>query len=340
MTMEHTQPTSIQEKNNVPAVPVNGPLTEYNTPFILQRADPYVYRHSDGSYYFTASVPAYDRIILRRADSLAGLADAPELTLWSRHEAGEMSKHIWAPELHFLQGKWYIYFAAGERDDIWKIRPYVLECTGEDPMKDAWKELGIMQCAEEDEFSFRAFSLDATVFENRGEYYYVWAEKVGVGKAISNLYIARMESPNRLATVQVLLTTPDYDWERVDFWVNEGPAVVKRNGNIYLTFSASATGACYCMGMLSAREEDDLLDPLSWHKERYPVLSTDEQKGIYGPGHNCFTKDEQGKDICVFHARTYPEIQGDPLYDPNRHAMLMTLDWDEQDRPVFTYKAK
>jgi len=51
--------------------------------------------------------------------------------------------------------------------------------------------------------------------------------------------------------VQVLLTTPDYPWEREGFWVNEGPAILKHNGKIFLTYSASATGACYAMGMLS-----------------------------------------------------------------------------------------
>lgn len=316
---------------------MNGRITEYNEAFILQRADPFVGKAPDGSYYFTASVPAYDRIILRHADSLQGLKDAEEITVWTKHAEGPMSKHIWAPEIHYLFGKWVIYFAAGEKEDGWKIRPYVLECTGENPMRDPWIEKGKMKRAPEDEFSFEAFSLDATVFENRGSWYYVWAEKVGVGKQISNLYIARMADADRLETVQVLLTTPDYDWERVDFWVNEGPAIVKRNGHIYLTYSASGTGACYCMGMLSAEEEADLLDPRSWAKERYPVLKTDAEKGIYGPGHNSFTKDEAGNDICVFHARTYAEIQGDPLYDPNRHAMLMKLEWDEQDRPVFAY---
>ena len=44
----------------------NGVLTGYNNPWIEQRADPYVYRHTDGSYYFTASVPAYDKIIFRK----------------------------------------------------------------------------------------------------------------------------------------------------------------------------------------------------------------------------------------------------------------------------------
>ena len=317
---------------------INGTLTAYNTPFILQRADPYIYRHMDGTYYFTASVPEYDRIVLRSSGTLEGLKNASEVTIWTKHESGPMSKHVWAPELHYLQGNWYIYFAAGEKDDVWKIRPYVLKCSGQDPIKDSWVEKGIMKCAEGDDFSFRAFSLDATVFENKGEYYYVWAEKVGVGKAISNLYIARMEAPDQLATVQVLITTPDYDWERVGFWVDEGPAVIKKNGKIYLTFSSSETGPCYCMGMLSTTEDADLLDPQSWKKERYPVLQTDAEKGIYGPGHNSFTKDEEGNDICVYHARTYPEITGDPLYDPNRHAMLMKVEWDQEDKPVFRYQ--
>lgn len=309
----------------------------YNKPWILQRADPYIYRHVDGQYYFTASVPEYDKIALRRSDTLAGLKDAEETEIWHKHESGIMSYHIWAPELHYIHGAWYIYFAAGEKDHIWDIRPYVLECLDENPITGKWAEKGIMRCAPEDEFSFRAFSLDATVFENKGRYYYVWAEKVGVGRQISNLYIAELETPYQLKTVQVLLTTPDYDWERVGFWVNEGPAVIKRNGRIFLTYSASDTGVAYCMGMLTADEDSDLLDPLSWKKERYPVLCSDETRKVYGPGHNTFTVDEEGNDILVFHARTETEIVGDPLYNPNRHAMLMKIKWDEQGKPVFRF---
>ncbi|MCI8876934.1 MAG: family 43 glycosylhydrolase [Lachnospiraceae bacterium] len=310
---------------------------KYNEPWILQRADPYVYRHTDGWYYFTASVPAYDKIVLRRAKSLSELPDAEEITIWNKHESGPMSEHIWAPEIHYVMGKWYIYYAGGEKDDVWKIRPYVLECQGQDPIGDAWVEKGKMQRALEDEFSFEAFSLDGTVFEDKGRLYYVWAEKVGVGKQISNLYIAELENPYTLKTVQVLLTTPDYDWERVGFWVNEGPGIIRRGDNIYLTFSASETGADYCIGMLSAKSGTDLLDPLSWKKDRYPVLRTDESKGVYGPGHNSFTVDEDGNDIMVYHARLEAKIEGNPLYNPNRHAHLMKVRWDENDRPVFSY---
>lgn len=310
---------------------------KFNEPWILQRADPYVYLHDDGWYYFTASVPEYDRIIIRRARSLSELPSADEKVIWKKYESGPMSKHIWAPEIHYIFGKWYIYFAGGEQEDAWKIRPYVLECVGEDPMKDEWIEKGKMQSAETDEFSFKAFSLDATVFENKGEYYHVWAEKVGVGRQISNLYIAKMKNGYQLETEQVLLSTPDYDWERRGFWVNEGAGVIKRNGNIYLTYSASDTGVNYCIGMLSAKEDSDLLDPKSWTKERYPILKTNEELEIYGPGHNSFTKDEEGNDIMVYHARKESEIEGNPLYNPNRHAMLMKVKWDENDRPILSY---
>lgn len=310
----------------------------YNEPWILQRADPYVLKHTDGTYYFTASVPAYDRIVLRKSDDLAGLQDAAEYTIWEKHTSGPMSKHIWAPELHYLFGKWYIYFAGGEEEDIWKIRPYVLECQGDDPINDPWVELGKMKRHEEDEFSFDAFSLDMHVFENKGQWFVVWAEKVGVGRQISNLYIARLKSANELDTVQVLLTTPDYDWERHGFWVNEGPATIKKDGKIYLTYSASDTGVAYCIGMLTVDENSDLLDPLSWKKERYPVLKSNYDLEIYGPGHNSFTKNDEGEDIMVYHARKESEIEGDPLYNPNRHAMLMKIKWDENNRPVFSYE--
>ena len=310
--------------------------TEYNDIWIAQRADPYVYRHTDGTYYFTASLPDYSGIALREAKSLEALAQAPEHLIWKKHTKGIMGNHIWAPELHYLDGKWYLYFAAGDAEDKWRERPYVLECRGQNPILDEWVELGMMQCADEDEFSFRAFSLDGTIFENKGKRYYVWAEKVGVGRMISNLYIAEMESPNKLKTQQVLLTTPDYDWERRGFWVCEGPAVIRHDGRIYLTYSASDTGVNYCMGMLSVDEDAEILDPHSWSKKRYPVLATDESKGIYGPGHNSFTVEENGEPVVVFHARTEKEIVGDPLYNPNRHAMYRRITWNEAGEPVFT----
>ena len=309
--------------------------TKYNQPFIEHRADPFILHAPDGTFYFTASVPEYDRIVLRHSDTLKGLAQAPEVTVWRKHEEGIMSIHVWAPELHYLAGAWYLYYAAGDKDDIWAIRPYVLKCTGNDPMKDPWVEVGMLRRA--DYFSFNDFSLDMTVFEHRGRMYAIWAEKVNQGKKISNLYIAELENPTVMKSQQVLLTTPDYDWERGDFWVNEGPTFMEAEGKVFVAFSANSTGASYCMGLLSADAEADLLDPGAWKKERYPVLSTDEAAGLYGPGHNTFFTDEDGTLVTSYHARPYDEIIGDPLYDINRHAYVMDVPM-ENGMPVFRYE--
>ncbi len=297
--------------------------TAWNEPFIAQRADPYILHHGN-EWFFTASVPEYDRIILRHAMSLEGLRRAEEHEVWHAHGHGVMGCHIWAPELHYLDGKWYIYFAAGEKENIWKIRPWVLCCEGPDPLKDSWKECGMPECAEGDTFSFTDFSLDMTVFELRDQRYCIWAEKVGTGKKISNLYIAGMKTPVRLAVPQMLLSSPSYAWERHGFWVNEGPSVLKTAGKVFVSYSASDTSAAYCMGLLWMNESDDPMDISAWHKLNTPVFTSDVGKGIYGPGHNTFFE-MNGEIYTSYHARPYDEIIGDPLYDPNRHTYLLRV---------------
>lgn len=304
-------------------------------PLIEHRADPYVCRHSDGWYYFTASVPDYDRIELRKSRTIQGLAAARPVAVWRKRDSGPMSAHVWAPELHHLDGRWYLYFAAGEKEDPWKIRPYVLMCDGQDPLADEWVELGMLQPADGDFFSFSDFSLDATIFEHDGRRYCIWAQKVREQGGVSNLYIAEMASPIRLKTKPVLLSTPEYRWERIGFVVNEGPAVLKRNGNLYVFYSASSTGACYCVGLLTASEDANPLDPGAWTKRPLPVLSTDRDQGIYGPGHNSFTVSENGEDLIVFHARPSETIAGDPLYDPSRHTLVAKLTWNADGTPRF-----
>ena len=110
-----------------------------------------------------------------------------------------------------------------------------------------------------------------------------------------------MKSANELETAQVLLTTPDYSWERQGFWVNEGPAVIEHDGRIFLTYSASETGSSYCMGMLSINEKNNILDPREWKKEKFPILATDKKAGIFGPGHNTFVKSENDKYYLCFY---------------------------------------
>ena len=165
-------------------------IEKYSDVLIPQRADPCILLAPDSWYYFTASVPAFDCIEIRRARTIEELPDAPTRIVWTKHEEGPMSKYIWAPEIHFIDGRWIIYFAAGENPDIWKIRPWALGCDG-DPMTDEWQELGQLEPA--DEFTFQSFSLDMTTFARDGRRFNVWAEKVSVGKMISNLYIAETD---------------------------------------------------------------------------------------------------------------------------------------------------
>ncbi|MDC3416949.1 family 43 glycosylhydrolase [Aquibacillus salsiterrae] len=299
----------------------------YPKPLIEQRADPYLYKHSDGYYYFTGSYPLYDRIVLRRSTTIEGLIDAPETVVWEKHGSGIMSEHIWAPELHFIDGKWYIYFAAGDKDDVWAIRPYVLEADGENPLQAKWEEKGQINT------EFQSFSLDATTFEHKGKRYLVWAQKVE-NDTISNMYIAEMENPWTIKE-QVFLSTPEYEWEQAGFYVNEGPAFLHRNGKVFIAYSGAATDDRYAMGLLFADENSDLLSPESWTKNPEPVFVSSEETSEYGPGHNSFSVDEDGNDLLVYHARPYKEVEGNPLYDHNRHARVQRLFWNNDGTPYF-----
>jgi len=112
-------------------------------PLIEQRADPFIHKHADGFYYFTASVPQYDRIELRRAKTIAGLADAQAVAVWHKPDEGPLSELIWAPEIHFNQGAWYVYFAAAPtreiKDELFQHRMYAISTDAANPMEGTWQ---------------------------------------------------------------------------------------------------------------------------------------------------------------------------------------------------------
>ncbi len=300
----------------------------YNSPLVYQRADPYVHYHTDGYYYFTGTIPQYDSIEIRRARTLNGLLTADSFIVWKRHMTGAMSGLIWAPELHYIDNVWYIYFTASSSADRWSIRPYVLRCRGENPITGKWEELGQIDVGHE------SFSLDMTSFIHKdGKQYVIWAQVMYHGGP-SELFMARMKNPWTLETKPMLLTTPQYPWEKHRFEVNEGPAVLRRNGKVIVTYSASDTGCHYCMGMLWADEDSDILNPISWCKSDVPVFMSSDGAGQYGPGHNSFTTDN-GRDVLIYHSRSYKETEGDPLDDNNRHARAKVFDYDENGLPVF-----
>jgi GH43 family beta-xylosidase len=302
----------------------------YVNPLVLNRADPHINRHTDGFYYFTATAPEYDRIVLRRSRTLNGLSTAAESVIWRAHPTGDMGAHIWAPELHRVDGKWYIYFAAAPAEDVWRIRIWVLENSHPNPFRGTWVEKGRIRTAWE------TFSLDATTFTHRGSRYLAWAQHEPGMDNNTAVWLSRMANPWTLTGPQIRLTTPEYDWECVGFKVNEGPYVLQRNGRVFMTYSASATDHHYCVGLLTADADSDLMNPASWSKSPTPVFTSNDTTKQYGPGHNCFTVAEDGRtDVLVYHARQYKEITGDPLNDPNRHTRVQKLGWKPDGTPDF-----
>ncbi len=316
--------------------------------FIKDRADPFVTKGSDGYYYFTASYPmygkedkeGYDRIILRRGKTIDGLQTAEEKVIWDEKNSDSSFRFIWAPEIHKIGGKWYVLFAAsGSENNVWDINCHIIMCHGNDPYNDPWQDMGKFSAADGDDFPFTGFSLDMTYFECGGKHFVSWAQNGGN----SNVYLAEIDpcQPWKTVSRHILLTKPEYDWERVNIPVNEGPAVMIHEGKVFLAFSASATGPEYCIGLMYADENADLLDVNNWTKMEKPLLTSDDLVGEYGPGHNSFVKDENGEWVFVYHSRDEKCFRGecgfaheDPLYDPCRSARKRKVKWDENGFPV------
>lgn len=339
---------------------LTGNVSYFGNPIVDEKADPYViYNEDDGYYYFTSSWPAYnnknngyDRIALRKAKTLEGLADAEDHVIWWHHTDGTAPKyHIWAPELHKVNGNWYVYFAASaSASNEWDIHPYVLCCSDPDDLlsEDSWSDAKRFTNADGSYTdNFDNFDLDMTTFNLNGTDYVIWAHKPNV--SYLKLGVLDSEEPWHLkeGTETMILTTPEYDWEMNgssdSAKVNEGPAVLKHDGKLYVTYSASTTGPEYCMGMMSIDIDADLFDISNWTKSTEPVLQTSDLYQQYGPGHNSFTEDKDGNVVIVYHARDYEcysdkcdWANADPLYDPCRNANLAYVRFAEDGTPVFS----
>ncbi len=327
----------------------------YAAPLVSHRADPYIYRHSDGKYYFIASHTdaghnldgryQYLYLILRCADTLEDLTDNSgrytEKTVYERRPVkdGTMSPHLWAPEIHYIHGNWFIYYTTTISDQSsWRIRPHCLACEGIDPMTSPWIEKGPIRTTVEGDIAFTDFSLDHTYLNHNGKDYLLWAQKTN---NISDIFIAELSNPWTVCTPAVCLTHPEYNWEQHGFPVNEGPAVIRHGGKVFLTFSASGTDAMYCMGLLYADEDADLLDAASWTKCPYPVFQSNAVTGYYGPGHNSFTRSTDGRDdLLIYHGRQEERYLGEgdyqPLYDAGRNTYVGKVFWGNGGLPSFS----
>ncbi|KAI7255584.1 hypothetical protein KC345_g11113, partial [Hortaea werneckii] len=304
-------------------------LAEIDTP------DPSVI-YRDGYYYMTFTHNGTDIMVMKSLT--LDFRQAERKVVWYPPAETAYSANLWAPELQYIRGSWYIYFAAARttetKEGLFDHRMFVLENDSVNPLEGEWAEKGQIKTAWE------SFALDGTSFEHKGVRYYVWAQKDPDIEGNSNLYISAMANGWTLTGPQTMISTPEYPWEIIGFRVNEGAAVLKRNGRIFISFSASATDYNYCMGLLTADENSDLLDAASWTKHPEPVFKTSEENGQYGPGHNSFTVDDNGEVVLIYHARNYKEITGDPLYDPNRHTRAQLLQWNGDGTPDFGVPVK
>ena len=326
-------------------------FTEAEEPLIEERADPSItYDEERDRYYFTASYPVngkdgadgYDRLVIRVADTIEGLADAEEHVVWDESEVEGYGQFIWAPELHKIGDYWYFISTAavGEGGYSFDIRPFMMRCNDADNITDpdSWGEPERVKPAAGDTSCLQVMSLDMTYFEAGGKCYVSWADKTQ--ENLSKVFIATVdpEDPTQLTSKATVITTPEYSWECVNIAVNEGSAAFVKDGTVYLAFSAAATGAEYCVGLMTADADADLTDASNWTKVPYPVLTSgDFNDELCGPGHNSFTTDEYGNLVIVYHARPAEEHaghSGDPLYDACRHAYVKPVLFDSEGAPV------
>lgn len=319
--------------------------TEALEPLIEERADPCIAYDADNHcYYFTASYPVngkdgadgYDRLVIRKADTIEGLATAEEHVIWDESENEGFGQFIWAPELHKIGDSWYFLSTAAldEGGRSFNLRPFLMKCNNPDDITnpESWGEPQRIQLKSGDTSGLGAMSLDMTYFEVNGTSYYAWADftrNKANPKGVSSIYLASVDpsNPTQLTSDCVVISVPEYSWELVRFTVNEGPSVLQHNGKVYMAFSASGTGAEYCIGLLTADATADLLDPDSWVKTPYPIMTSgDFNDALCGPGHNSFTVNEARDPVIVYHARPadlHAGHSGDPLYDACRYAYTL-----------------
>lgn len=292
--------------------PLRGTVRQEHFPFPVayNRADPCVTRWN-GKYYFIATNDADDNhtLYIREADTLAGLVDAPETLLLDSVTYEGIGGLLWAPEFHEINGRLYIFHAATP-GEFYCEESHVMElCEGGNPAcradwsapKRVQKKDGSYLCE-----MGKTITLDMTCFPWEGDYYVVWSQRQFLPKDLGAwLYIAKVnpEKPWQLLTDPVVLSKPDFGWANNHVFVDEGPFALIRGDRIYLTFSSALIDYTYVVGYMTIGRGQDLLDPSSWRKNGYPILSARSVPGEYGTGHNAYVEDEDGVIWNTYHAR-------------------------------------
>ncbi len=295
----------------------SGEKLTFTNPIADRGNDPWVILQG-GTYYYCYSG---NGIQVAAFQNLPELGSAKGVTVWQPPADTAYSKELWAPELHYIDGEWYIYVAADDGDNQ-NHRMYVLKGTSQDPTQ-PFTFVG--KIAPPEDF----WAIDGTVLRHNGKLYFVWSGWEGTANVWQDLYIAPMRDPCTISGSRVRISTPEYGWERVgNPMVNEGPVAVSHNGTVHIVYSASGSWTDdYCLGLLTLTG-DDPLDPKAWEKAPKPILSKSD--AVFGPGHCSFTTSPDGKDtFVVYHANTESGTGWG-----GRKVFAQPVEWDKDNKPV------
>jgi len=268
--------------------------------------DPWVLE-KDGFYYYMNTVG--NRLDLWRTRNMADLGTAERKTIFTPPATGPYSKELWAPEIHFLQNKWYVYFAADSGKNV-HHRMWVIENPSPDPMQGEWTVKGKLSDPGDH------WAIDLSVLEHKGKLYAAWSGWEGPTNGRQDIYIARLKNPWTMRGERSRLSMPDQPWEQhgdvpqawqkngevPKIYVNEGPEFLRHVDRLFLVYSANACWLDYCLGLLSYRGKGSLLKAKNWRKSAEPVFVQAPENGVFAPGHGGFFTAKNGEAWMIYHA--------------------------------------
>jgi GH43 family beta-xylosidase len=281
----------------VPATPAAAaPGPSFTNPLVgaPNSADPSI-AYSGGNWYYVATTWS-SNIVMRRSSTMAGLRTAPEKVLFSL-APGPGCCTMWAPDIQYSNGRWYIYFSAEPSPGQGQRRTGVLEADTADPYG-AYTYRGILNLEPNG-----GWAIDGSVVRFNGwpDHFVYSAFRGGE----QGLFIAPMSSPVQVSRNGVRISSPTYSWERQGGAVNEGPYALYHGGKTFLTYSASSCNTPdYKLGQLTWTGGDPM-SPSSWTKKSTPIFQRSDADGAYGPGHHSFVNSPDGSEMwIVYHANS------------------------------------
>jgi GH43 family beta-xylosidase len=274
--------------------------------------DPFVVHH-EGAFLLIQTARNDRRIVIKRFTDLGRMDRNHTTVIWKPLRGSARGRNLWAPELHEINGRWYVYYAAcdGQNENH---RMYVLEA---DHPLGPYHSLGKICDPRHDHWA-----IDMTVLQHEGRLYAVWSGWEGESDGFpQHLYIAPMADPCTLSGERVRISSPDQEWEMRVAPLNEGPQVVRndRDGKLFITYSCDASWTPeYKVGLLEWTG-GSVLDPAAWQKLPRPIFT--------GGGHGCFLEAD-GRQHFVYHRK----ISGDPGW-ADREIIAEPFTWDADGYP-------